>query len=172
MRLSKGLFRPSCNHLKEVVTTWFPYYVWGGLLLVVKVVIFLLPKNCDHLSDYPMQGKIGITDYFLTTSWQLLRPGCKVVRTLSQSRRGNDCWICLKRGCMRVWPLGGTGPSPILMIFAPGVGINPKPGHEVLFWQVISKNVHKTERKVHFGPILEKHVFQFLDRLVGHKEKL
>ena len=69
--------------------------------------------------------------------------------------------ICLvfKRGCMRVSPLGGTGPSPILTIFTPGIGINPKPGHEVLFRQVISKNVRKTERKVYFWPILEKRVW-------------
>ena len=73
---------------------------------------------------------------------------------------------------MRVSSLGGTGPSPILTIFAPGVGINPKPGREVLFRQVISKNVRKTERQVSFLPILEKRIFQFLDQLLGHREKL
>ena len=42
----------------------------------------------------------------------------------------------LKRGCPRespIWGPDGTSPSQILKIFAPGVGINPKPSHEVLF---------------------------------------
>ena len=77
----------------------------------------------------------------------------------------------LKRGNMRAATMGVTGPSPILTKIAPEVGIDPKPGHEVLFLQVISKKVRKTERKVRFWPILKKRVFQFLDQHVGHRKK-
>ena len=63
-------------------------------------------------------------------------------------------------------------PTPILTKIAPEVGIDPKPSHEVLFRQVISAIVRKTERKVRFWPILKKRVFQFLDPHVGRRKKL
>ena len=47
--------------------------------------------------------------------------------------------IKFKRGCPRDSPLGVTGPSPILTKLAVVVGINPKPGYEVLFWQVVGE---------------------------------
>ena len=81
----------------------------------------------------------------------------------------------LKRGNMRVSTKERpfvTGPSPILTKIAPEVGIDPKPGHEFLFRQVISKKVRKTEREVRFWPILKKRVFQFLEPHVGHRKKL
>ena len=49
----------------------------------------------------------------------------------------------LKRGCMRVSPSGGTGPSPILTKIYVVVGIDPKPSYEVLFWQVVSEIFEK-----------------------------
>ena len=47
-----------------------------------------------------------------------------------------------KRGFTRKSPKSGpfgTGPSPILTKIAMVVGIDPKPGHEVLFRQVVSE---------------------------------
>ena len=67
---------------------------------------------------------------------------------------------------MRAATMGVTHPSRILTKIALEVGIDPKPGHEVSFRQVISEKVCKTERKVQFWPNLKKYVFQFLEPLL------
>ena len=57
---------------------------------------------------------------------------------------------------MRASPLVGTGPSPILTKIAKVGGIDPKPTHEVLFWQVVSEKFQKTWQKGGFLGFFEK----------------
>ena len=63
--------------------------------------------------------------------------------------------------------MGGTGPKPILTKIAVVVGIDPKPGHEVLFRQVVSEIFQKYGQKGGFWGNLEKHVLPSRDPQSG-----
>ena len=108
--------------------------------------------------------------YLVVRLWQLPRDFGDVRVALVRA-----CRQLLKRGNMREWTIKRPHvirPTPILTKIATEVGIDPKPSHQVLFWQVITKKVHKMERKVDIWPILKKRVFQFFDPHVGCRKKL
>ena len=51
------------------------------------------------------------------------------------------------------------------------VGIDPKPGHDALFWSVVTENFEKKGGKVRILDFSKNHVFHFSDSHVAYGKK-
>ena len=76
-----------------------------------------------------------------------------------------------KRACRRDSTSGVIRPTPIWTKIAVVVGIDPKPGHDALFWSVVTKIFEKNGGKVQIFQNPKNNIFQFSDSNVAYGKK-